>query len=40
MRHAPNGPTAIIVAVALATERQRRITAVCRINMDILLIVD
>jgi len=40
MGHAPNGPAAIVAAVALATEKNRRIASICRINMDILLVVD
>ena len=37
---APNSEGAIVAAVALASQQQRRVTSVCRFNMDILLIVD
>jgi len=37
---APNGPGAIVAAVALAALQQRRITSICRFNMDLLLVVD
>lgn len=38
--NAPNGEGAIIAAVALAAAQQRRVTSICRFNMDIVLVVD
>ncbi len=38
--NAPNGAGAIVAAVALATEQQRRVSSICRFNMDILLVID
>lgn len=37
---APNGAGAIVAAATLAAEQQRRITSICRFNMDILLVID
>jgi len=38
--HAPNGEGAIVVAVALAASQARRITSLCRFNMEIVMVVD
>ena len=40
LARAPDGAGAIIAAVALAAGQQRRVSSICRFNMDILLIVD
>ena len=40
MAHAPNGSGAIVAAVTLANAKQRRIVGMCRINMDILFVID
>lgn len=40
LANAPNGEGAIIAAVALAASQQRRVTSICRFNMDIILVVD
>ncbi len=37
---ADSGASAIVAAVALATQQQRRVTSICRFNMDILLVID
>jgi hypothetical protein len=38
--HAPNGEGAIVVAAALAANQSRRITSLCRFNMEIVMLVD
>jgi hypothetical protein len=38
--HAPNGEGAIVVAVGLANNQSRRITSICRFNMEIVMVVD
>lgn len=40
LAHAPNAKGAIVAAVALAAEQTRRITSMCRFNMEIVMIVD
>lgn len=40
MEHASNGPNAIVVAVALANAKGRRVSSICFFNMDILLVID
>lgn len=40
MAEAPNGPQAIIKAVALARDNNQRVTSICRFNMDILMVID
>ena len=40
MAEASNGPLAIVAAVALATSKHRRVTSICRFNMDIMLVID
>lgn len=38
--HAPNGEGAIVAAVALAATQGRRVTSLCRFNMEIVIVVD
>jgi len=38
--HAPNGEGAIVVAAAIAANQKRRITSLCRFNMEIVMLVD
>ena len=40
LAHAPNGEGAIVAAVALATNQGRRVTSLCRFNMEIVIVVD
>jgi hypothetical protein len=38
--HAPNGEGAIVVAVAIAAHQGRRVTSLCKFNMEIVIVVD
>ena len=40
MAHASNAQNAIVVAVAMAHQANRRVTSICRFNMDLILLID